>query len=249
MASFKYSRNPLIQVIMQIRFPSLLEISNKDPVEFQQKIRTEFPLYDKNMEKQQQITIDTNAPTPKLFEFNTINHKFSSENNVWAVNLTNTFLSISTTHYESYEDMKDKFNRVVSYFNELYKPAFCTRLGLRYIDAISRKKYNLMDTPWKDLLDASALGFLANTNLSEQVSGLQNISEIAFSETISSKVITSLAYVNGDMEEKQFVFDSDTFTTDRVNIEDLLVKLDILHENSFRLFDSIIKDNLREAMK
>ena len=47
MASFKYSRNPLIQVIMQIRFPSLLEISNKDPVEFQQKIRTDFPLYDK----------------------------------------------------------------------------------------------------------------------------------------------------------------------------------------------------------
>ena len=58
MKNFQYSKSPLIQVIIQIRFPNLLEISNNDPVEFHKKIREQFPDYKKRIEKNQHISID-----------------------------------------------------------------------------------------------------------------------------------------------------------------------------------------------
>ena len=40
-----YQNNPLIEVILQIRFPTNLSISNDDPVKFQQGISSLFPIY------------------------------------------------------------------------------------------------------------------------------------------------------------------------------------------------------------
>ncbi|MCX6020148.1 MAG: TIGR04255 family protein, partial [Chloroflexi bacterium] len=40
-----YGRNPLVEVICQIRFPTILRISEGNLSDFQDKIRIEYPLY------------------------------------------------------------------------------------------------------------------------------------------------------------------------------------------------------------
>ena len=40
-----YRHNPLKEVICQLRFPPILKITTASPAEFQEKIRSNFPLY------------------------------------------------------------------------------------------------------------------------------------------------------------------------------------------------------------
>ena len=46
-----YGKRQLIEVICQLRFPTILSISAKEPAEFQEAIRAEFPRYARNLEK------------------------------------------------------------------------------------------------------------------------------------------------------------------------------------------------------
>ena len=39
----KYNRCPLVEVIFQLRFPTILSINSKQPADFQEKIRKEYP--------------------------------------------------------------------------------------------------------------------------------------------------------------------------------------------------------------
>ena len=41
----QYARSPLVEVICQLRFPSILSIGAKGPAEFQEAVRREFPRY------------------------------------------------------------------------------------------------------------------------------------------------------------------------------------------------------------
>ena len=41
----RYKNSPLLEVIFQLRFPTILTINANPPVEFQEKIRNEFPYY------------------------------------------------------------------------------------------------------------------------------------------------------------------------------------------------------------
>lgn len=39
-----YENNPLIEVIIQYRFPKILALNSKDPIEFQDRIKDEYPI-------------------------------------------------------------------------------------------------------------------------------------------------------------------------------------------------------------
>ena len=56
-----YSHNPLNQVVCQLRFPSILKIEATLPVDFQESIRHEFPIF---QERQKQH----DAQIPKELE-------------------------------------------------------------------------------------------------------------------------------------------------------------------------------------
>ena len=52
-----YQKNPLVEVILQIKFPTILSINAKDPVDFQDAIRQEYPIYQLAIENEQEITL------------------------------------------------------------------------------------------------------------------------------------------------------------------------------------------------
>lgn len=255
----KFNKSPLIQVIIQLRYPSILDISTNEPVEFQNRIRDSFPVYNKRNEVQKQIVINknTNADSnpnsyvPQLLETNTPNHQFSSESSDCSINLTNTFISITTTNYSSFATLMYIFMPIVEAMIDIYSPAFFSRIGLRYIDAISRKKYNKENSEWTSLISSSALGMLANERYYNNVTGLQNISEIYLSDKCSARLISSLGTLNNAPDDKCFIFDSDIFTktkTDK-NIDAIKTQLNELHDYSFSIFESIITQEMRVAME
>ena len=46
-----YAKPQLLEVICQLRFPTILSISAKEPAEFQELIRSDIPRYSRNIEK------------------------------------------------------------------------------------------------------------------------------------------------------------------------------------------------------
>ncbi|MFM7713573.1 MAG: TIGR04255 family protein, partial [Microcystis sp.] len=42
-----YEYNPLFEVVCQLTFPPILKISHQEPVEFQDEIRFQYPLFER----------------------------------------------------------------------------------------------------------------------------------------------------------------------------------------------------------
>ena len=164
MAKCVYRNNPLIEVIIQFRFPKLLTLVSNDPIDFQESIRDEFPYYQLTIENQQEISLSVNDNNPvasinqRALEKN---HSFVSSDGQYKINLTSSFISISTVNYTKWEDMKGRFSNPLEAFESIYKPQFYERIGLRYIDAYSRAKLHLEGTMWRDLIESNWLGPLA----------------------------------------------------------------------------------------
>ena len=79
-----YENNPLIEVIIQYRFPKILALNSKDPIEFQDRIKDEYPIYQLALENQQEISFAINqnnvaAPIPTIIQKQPVrNHTFIS---------------------------------------------------------------------------------------------------------------------------------------------------------------------------
>ena len=153
-----YRKNQIGEVICQLRFPEILTIGANVPVAFQEAIRSDYPQYSARQE----------APPPKISGApgnltlenppSTVNYQFVSADGVWRVNLTSTFISLACSRYTSWEEFAKKLDKPLVAFIKTYKPAYFERVGLRYLNFISRKDLNLEGTPFRDLFNAMYIG-------------------------------------------------------------------------------------------
>ena len=100
----RYGANQLTDVICQFRFPEILSIEANMPVDFQEAIREQYPIFQRRME----------IPAPKITgqpgqfrlenQPGTINCQFSSLDHIWRINLTSRFISLSCSQYTCWED-------------------------------------------------------------------------------------------------------------------------------------------------
>ena len=83
-----FKRRQLLEVICQLRFPDILKIESTEPAEFQDRIRGEYPQYQKKVE-QLPPQIVNGKPVPQ----GTVNnYQFISEDGQWKVSLTKSFV-------------------------------------------------------------------------------------------------------------------------------------------------------------
>jgi len=251
-----YKRNPLVQVVCQLRFPRILSINEKVPVDFQERIRKTYPIYNVAVEQQPQLIVEPGIDTmPKFIQNEQIkNYSFSSDDNVWRINLTNTFLSLSTSQYKRWEDFISHLQEPLCALKDIYSPAFFERVGLRYVDAFHRSKLNITaETPWTELINPFALGFLSNNDIAVDVKGYSATSEIDLGKNAIVRIITSTGFVGNILypqnNEISFIIDSDFFFNSKKRLDELDDSLDYLHEHAGRLIRCIITEKLHNAME
>ncbi len=144
-----YEKNPLIEVIIQYRFPKILALNTNDPIDFQNAIKGEYPIYQLTLENQQEITFAINQnntvpPIPSIIQKQPVrNHTFISGDGTYKINLTNEFISISTLSYHRWEEMLSHLKTPLSAFEKIYKPPFYERIGLRYIDECGAESHTV----------------------------------------------------------------------------------------------------------
>lgn len=247
-----YEKNTLGEVICQLRFPEILTISANLPVEFQEAIRAEYPQYSARME----------APAPKLTgtpgnlhlenQPQTINYQFASADGVWRVNLTSRFISLACAKYTCWEDFALKLDKPLAAFIKIYKPAYFERVGLRYLNFISRKTLNLEGTPYSELIAPCYLGPLGEEDVAEHSTSRCSVdAEIAIRGGCRVKIHAGPGLVkrNGQQDnEVKFIFDQDLFMSGNVPVNLSAGALQTLHGQAYPIFRGAITDTLHSAM-
>ena len=138
------------EVICQLRFPTILTINNTEPADFQEAVREDFPQYARRQDQLPPRVVN-GKPEPQA---PVTNYHFLSQDGRWKLNLTRDFIALSTLSYPGWEEFARMLDKPLATFIQLYKPAYFQRVGLRYLNIVSRNALGLEDTPWRELFTA-----------------------------------------------------------------------------------------------
>lgn len=252
-----YDKNPLFEVLCQLRFPQILRIESEIPAAFQEKIRKEFPFFRERVASSAIPELPPGMPDavvkaiqaaaagplgPKAYEFLTADK-------VWTVSLTRGFLAIKTTKYIRWEEFKAYMTRPLQALTEIYAPAFFTRIGLRYQDLIQRSKLGLDRAAWSALLTPAVAGELASPELAGTVEeAFTQVLVRLPSESGQVRIRHGLVQVAGS-DEECYLIDSDFYREGKVATNDASGILDSFNPQCRRLFRWCITDQLHQAME
>ena len=249
----RYQNTPIVEVICQLRFPTILSIGTKEPAEFQDMIRKTFPRYSKKMTKQPPKVMNGPGGVKVEQQPDEVNYHFISADNQWKVNLTTGFIAVSTTAYTTWEEFAGKLDEALVCFIKVYEPAFFERIGFRYINAISRKELGVEDCSFSDLIQPAYLGLMAEEDVNERafVSAAQNVL-VKLPGGCSLKLHCGPGMIKRDNipdNETKFIMDIDVFMEGNVEMKHSAGALNTVHINANRVFRNAITKTLHNAME
>ena len=250
-----YPSAPVHEVICQLRFPTILTINNVEPADFQEIIRDTFPQYARRQDMPAPQPPPTGAagmPTPAPVT----NYHFLSADNHWKLNLTKDFIALSTIRYTGWEEFAHHLDKALAAFIQTYKPAYFQRVGLRYVNLISRSRLGLEDTPWTDLMTSAYTGVLNQPDVREE--DCLNCStdfQLKLDNSCRAKIHAGLGRIqlkapNAPQDpEIKFIFDMDLSMSGNVPCTMAAGALETLHIHGSRLFEGAITEELRTALE
>ena len=245
-------KNPLVEVICQLRFPDILKIETAEPADFQDAIRAEYPRYQKQVENLPP-KVENGRPVPQ----GTINnYQFISADGQWKVSLTRNFIALSTHRYDRWETFANRLDAILASFIKVYAPAFFTRVGLRYINAIDRAALEMEDVSWRELIRPGYLGLMGEEDAAEQAFAKceQNVTVNmpgGSKANIKSGPGTLRRVENrtGKSEQKQvFLLDIDLYMEGNTPINLAVPALNVVHQNAGSIFRGAVTETLLAAM-
>lgn len=249
---YAYGKRQLIEVICQLRFPTILSIDTREPADFQETIRAAFPRYQCQVEK---------LPPVNGAARTVNNHTFLSEDGGFKLSLTKDFIALSTMRYTHWEDFAAQLDEPLGQFIRIYRPACFDRIGLRYVNAFSREQLGLVGRRWNDLLQPPYLGILDEDDIDESsVTKCSVDVERRLDQRASLKLHAGPGFVqrsirNGNQvqqvqeKEVRFIFDEDVFSSVKVKPAAVAETLTALHDHADSIFSDAITTVLHDAME
>lgn len=250
-----YERNPLTEVICQLRFPTILRIASERPAEFQDRLRDQYPVYRENRgaapgmpAEISQLLAELPIQVPSEPSY-----AFEAEDGKRTVNLSREFVAVTERDYRDWESFRGEVERIKTAVEEIYAPPFYDRIGLRYQDVIDREGLDLQGVPWHELVRSPMAGILGGGGddaVREHVREAVATAELEIPEIPGGTV--RLQYGLGTHEghaEKIYGMDADFYTTERSPTDGVLETLNAFNKHAGNFFRWSITDRLRDALR
>lgn len=237
-----FRNSPLIEVVCQIRFPSILKIA-LPPIEFQERIRSRYPGY---KEKKDFSSFFPNAPDQVPIFNSPVVHEFGSADGTEVISLSQGFLALTCRRYQRWEDFSEKWQIAQDALVKSYQPTYIERVGLRYQDVISRKRLGIETVAWKELLKpeiAGLLGVWEEGSIKELIA--QNLLDIDGSNA-QVRVVHGLFTLEDS--EVAYLIDTDFFHEGTLKIDDIKAELHGFNQSAGNLFRWCISPKLYAAL-
>jgi uncharacterized protein (TIGR04255 family) len=247
-----YEHNPLIEVVAQIRFPTILKITSQEPVDFQDSVRFEYPIFEAS--RNLQIPVEFSNI---LTQFNSniasdLTYEFKSEDLSWQISLDKNSITLVTNKYERYEKFIERFKHAVESFEKIYNPSFYSRIGLRYRDLIIRSKLNINSKTWIELIPKHIASELHTPELEESiinfVKNLQLRTE--FGQVNFNHGLVQVRDIERNIDETAYLLDADFFTEEKIERgENVWNKFYNANRTARNLFRWSITEELHSSMR
>lgn len=251
-----YRAAPVHEVICQLRFPPILTINTTEPADFQEAIRAEFPQYARRQDAAPPRITGLGGPNPKVEQQPpVINHHFLSADSRWKLNVTRDFIALSTLTYPGWEHFARQLDKPLAAFIRLYKPAYFQRVGLRYVNLISRARLGLEDRSWTELIAPAYTGPMREEDaLEDRFLSCGSDLIVKLDSSCQAKIHAGIGKIKNNAPgapqdpEVKFVFDMDLFMAGNTPCTLAAAALETLHGHAGRLFEGAVTDTLRSAM-
>ena len=248
-----YNNNPLNQVVCQLRFPSILKIEATLPADFQDSIRSAFPIFQERQGQPiSQLPAELEDAIPsdlrRFLPRGSSGYDFISVDKEWQVTLTRDFLALRTSSYSRWEEFTNRLSGPLNSLKQIYTPAFFTRIGLQYRNLIQRQEIDQTDVEWSDLIQPHLAGILSDSDVGPRVNDCTQIATLRLEGTLGQVRIQHGLVMIEETDEVAYLIDSDFFSDQRTEVGHETRLLDQYHQKAGRLFRWCITPRLHSAM-
>lgn len=253
-----YDHAPIHEVICQLRFPTILSINNTEPAEFQELIREDFPQYARQVDMAPPKVVGMGGPNPQVQQAPGVtNYNFVSADGRWKLNLTQNFIALSTVGYDNWEEFAHLLDKALAAFIQIYQPAYFQRVGLRYLNFITRSRLGMdVKTPWTELIAPAYTAPMREEDIREEnVLGCNCDLLLKLDSSCQAKVHSGPAQIRVKGQnapqnpELHFILDLDLSMGGNVPCTLSAASLETLHAHAGRIFEGAISEKLRSAMR
>lgn len=253
----RYTKNPLVEVVAQVRFPRVLEIDDQLPSDFQRALRQDYPLLE--VQEETLAVMIGQGPNKMMADDlprrTTIYH-FIAPDRAWRISLASEFVALSCAKYEKWEDFRPRMMTGLETVAKLYSVTHWTRLGLRYRDLVIREDIGLTGVSWRELLAP----FLLGASIADPLTEGEFIPE--------TDVLAAQSYISFQLEDcvlglrhgivrkeqtgnSAYLIDADFYLDNqmaRFDLDAIQHHLDRFHANAGAVFRGCIQPRLHDAL-
>lgn len=247
-----YGYNPLIEVIAQIRFPAILKITSQQPVDFQDSVRYEYPIFEASRNLQIPVEFSNLLTQFSSNITSDLTYQFKSSDLNWQLSIDKNSITLATTKYERYEKFIERFKNAVEVFDKVYSPSFYSGMGLRYRDLIIRSKLNLANKEWTQLIPKHIAYELYTPELSDSIKNfVKNLQlKTEFGQVNFNHGLVQVMDKKEGIDETAYLLDVDFFTEDKIEkSENVWSIFDQSNHIARNLFRWSITEELHTAMQ
>jgi uncharacterized protein (TIGR04255 family) len=247
-----YEVHTLNQVICQLTFPPILAIGSEAPAAFQDRIRNEYPLYQRQETPQVPKEISDLLANLPVRPPASVVHHFSTADEKRVIALGPESVSVTETDYDEWPALRPQIEIAKRALEEIYQPAFYSRVGLRYQDVLDRDVLGLAHRAWSDLLNPALTGFLGaeEAEIRESVTEQWETTVVRLDPPVAGgavRVQHGLATAEGE-SKVVYLLDADYFTNTRQEGAAVLDILDHFRREAGNLFRWAISPLLDDAL-
>jgi len=251
-----YGKNPLREVVCQLRFPPILRIEAEREAlaQFQEQMRGVYPLYNVSLPK---LPPEIPAPVAAAIQaelaasgFAPRIHEFGNEDRTWVISIARDVFTIQTSDYRRWEDFIAREAQAFQSFCALFAPAYLIRVALRYVNVICRSELGLAGETWRNLLEPHVAGAFTWPQVFERVENLMCDLDVRLSQNLGRVHVRHGTVTDDASKEQCFLIDSDFFRDGgRSEIQDASNILGEYNRRAGYLFRDCIKESLHRALE
>lgn len=239
---------PLIVTLAQVRFEEHAELVQPSVAADLRGPMAELGFPVVAQVHQQQIVVGGGAASPEPAQRTAAGWQFKSVDQRSVVTIMVDQVSLETREYAGWSAFKELWRAVVEAVARTGNPQLATRLGLRYVNRVRpREVHTAAEWRSKDLVDAAFLGPAAGSPLSDHITATEGRATLSFPDSVEAMIHHG---VLAEGDEQVFVLDIDCFRQEaaRFEVESVLATMQDLNDHSLKIFQLVIKEQLREEM-
>lgn len=127
-----FPRSPLKNVICQVRFDEILRVT-QEPVSFQEAMRQRFPRFGR--QQGVQLVFGAGVGHAGLAS----GWQFRTQDGSTVLTLSSGALSLETSRYVDFPSFRSDLTTALAALTSIYNPNQFTRIGLRYVNEVTRQ--------------------------------------------------------------------------------------------------------------